>query len=264
MEPSPSFLKRGWAMLWERPAAYALLVILPYLLILGLPILIGRFVVNFHPRAVEHRDPITLWRSMALGTQLLIILAMVTSATVPTYLAARGICRMALAQQKDLEISLGSVLADMLRFLPAAVLYSLVLGMITFLGGLFLVVPGLLITAGCALIIPAGIDGQLGPLAAIRRGISLVRRVYGHVLGVYASYLALILAGRVALTAFIDTTGDKGSAATYFVLLGLWFLAALLAMAQVDIMCALLYCKAREMDVAPMAMTAPGRPLMTD
>jgi hypothetical protein len=258
MEPRPSVFKRGWAILWERPAAYALLVILPYLLILGLTILIGRFVVHFHPPAVEQWDPITLWRSMAWGTRLLIILAMMASATVPTYLAARGICRMALAQQRDLEISLGSVLVDMLRFLPVAVLYFLVLGIITFLGGLFLVVPGLLITAGCALIIPAGIDSQLGPLAAIRRGISLVRRVYGRVLGVYASYLALILVGRVALTAFIDMTGDEGSTPTLFVLLGLWFLAALLAMAQVDIMCALFYCEAREMDVAPMAVAAPG------
>jgi hypothetical protein len=259
MEPRLSVFKRGWAMLWARPVAYAVAAILPYVVALGLPILFGRFVVRIHPPAVEHWDPLTLWRSTGWETRLLIILAMIGSATVPAYVAARGICRLALEQQRNLSISLGTVLADMLRFLPVAVLYFLVLGIVGFLGGMFLIVPGLLITAGCALIIPAGIDGQLGPLAAIRRGISLVGRVFGRVLGVYASYLAVVLVGRVMLTIIIVMTGDEGTAASVFlVLLGLWFLAALLAMAPVNIMCALLYCEARQMDVAPLATAAPG------
>ena len=257
MEPRPSVFKRSWAMLWARPAAYAVVAILPYVVALGLPILIGRFVVHDHPPAVEPWDPITLWKSMSWGTRLLIILAMIASATVPTYVAARGICRLALAQQRNLSISLGTVLADMLRFLPVALLYFLVLGIVTFLGGMFLIVPGLLITAGCALIIPAGIDGQLGPVAAIRRGISLVERVFGRVLGVYASYLALVIVGRMVLPIFIGMTGDEDSA-TGFVLMGLCFLAILLAMAPVNIMCALLYCEARELDLAPMAIAAPS------
>ena len=41
MEPSPSVFKRGWEMLWARPAAYALAGILPYVVILGLTIVIG-------------------------------------------------------------------------------------------------------------------------------------------------------------------------------------------------------------------------------
>jgi hypothetical protein len=259
MEPRPSVFKRGWVILRARPAAYPVVAILPHAVALGLPILIGRFVVHVHPPAVEHWDPLTLWTSMGWGTKLLTILAMIASATVPAYVAARGICRLALAQQRNLSISLGTVLADMLRFLPVALLYFLILGIVTFLGSFFLVVPGLFIAAGCALIIPAGIDGQLGPLAAIRRGISLVGRVFGRVLGVYASYLAFIIVGRVVLTIFIVMTGDEGAAASGFVvLLGLWFLAALLATAPLNILCALLYCEAREMDVAPLATAAPG------
>jgi hypothetical protein len=37
-----------------------------------------------------------------------------------------------------------------------------------------------------------------------------------------------------------------------------WLLTALLAMAPVNIMCALLYCEARDMDAAPPATGAPG------
>src|SRR5262245_38931734 len=188
MEPRPSVFKHGWAMLWERPSAYALVAILPYVAVLGLLFLIGRILVRVHMITV---DPITLWRSMSWGARVLIILAEIASATVPMYVAARGVCRLALEQQKDVDISLGTVLWDMLRFLPTAFLYFLVLGIATFLGGAFFVVPGLLIATWCALIIPAGIDGQLGPLAAIRRGISLVGRVLGRVLGVYATYVAL-------------------------------------------------------------------------
>ena len=99
--------------------------------------------------------------------------------------------------------------------------------------------------------------GQLGPVAAIRRGISLVERVFGRVLGVYASYLALVIVGRMVLPIFIGMTGDEDSA-TGFVLMGLCFLAILLAMAPVNIMCALLYCEARELDLAPMAIAAPS------
>src|SRR5262249_40549060 len=133
------------------------------------------------------------------GERLIIILAFVASATVPAYLAARGACRMALAQQRNISPSLGSVLADMLRFLPVAILYFLVLGIPSFVASGFFIVPGLLVTAAWALIIPAGIDSQLGPLAAIRRGVSLVGRVFGRVLAVYAGYAAFVIGLRVVL-----------------------------------------------------------------
>src|SRR5690242_9732005 len=98
MEPRPSVFKRSWTMLWATPAAYAVVALLPYVATLGLTILIGRVVVHIHPPAIEHWDPLTLWKSMSWVTQLLITLAMIASATVPTYLAARGIGRLALAQ----------------------------------------------------------------------------------------------------------------------------------------------------------------------
>jgi hypothetical protein len=253
MEPSPSVFKSGWEMLWECPAAYALVGIFPYLVVPGLTTLIGRLVVSFHP-AFRQLDPVTLWDSMGWGTRLLVILAMYALAQVPMYMAARGVCRLALEQQSDVEISMGAALIDMVRFFPTALLYFLLLGIATFLGGAFFVVPGLLIASACALIIPAGIDGQLGPLAAIRRGISLGRRVFGRALGVYASYLALVVAGRVVLS--ILTAGDQGPGFGVFVLLALWLGGIVLGMAPVNIMFTLLYCEARDMDAAPLTAGA--------
>jgi hypothetical protein len=188
------------------------------------------------------------------------MMAMIASATVPTYLAARGACLLALEQQKNSEVSLGAVLADMLRFVPVALFYFLALGIVTFMGSSCLAVPGLLIASACALIIPAGIDGHLGPWAAMRRGFSLVGRVYFRVLGVYAVYLAFVLVGRVVLTVFMVATSsdEEQGGIMFFILLGLWFLAFLLAMAPVNIMSTLLYCEARQMDAPPLAAAEAG------
>jgi hypothetical protein len=211
MESSPSVFKRGWEMLWEQPGAYFVVAILPHMGLWALVTLIGRLIV----RAVRAHgpvvDPLTLWASMGWGMRLLIILAIVGLGTVPMYMVARGVSRLALEQQRDVSISLGAVLVDMLRFFPAAVLYFLVLGIATSLGFAFLVVPGLLMASACALIIPAGIDGQLGPLAAMRRGISLVGRVFARALGVYASYFAFLIAGRVVLSIFTAADERRGS-----------------------------------------------------
>ena len=225
-------------------------------MILGLVMLIVRVVLHVQAPATEQLDPITLWRSMGWGSKFLIILAEIASTTVPTYVAARGICRLALEQQKNVSVSLGTVLSDMLSFMPVALLYFMVLGIVTFLGNI-LFVPGLLATTSFALIIPAGIDGQLGPLAAIRRGVSLVRPVFGRVLGAYACYLALIIGGLVVATIFLSVmSGDEGSSSGFPVPLGLWLLVALFAIAPLNIMFTLLYCEAREMNTS--RMTAAG------
>jgi hypothetical protein len=60
---------------------------------------------------------------MSWGERLLNNVAMIASATVPMYLAARGVCRLALEQQRDVEISMDVVLWDMMRFFPTTVLY---------------------------------------------------------------------------------------------------------------------------------------------
>ena len=96
-----------------------------------------------------------------------------------------------------------------------------------------------------ALIIPAGIDGQLGPLAAIRRGVSLVGRVFGRVLAVYAGYAAFVIGLRVVLPIVIGNEDVPiDSPATLLTLFGVLMLIVLLPMAWVNIAITLLYCEA--------------------
>jgi len=257
MEPRPSVFKRSFTMLSARPAAYAVVAIIPYVVAIGLPILIGR-MIHLKP-AVENWDPVSLWRSMGWGERLLIVLAFVASAAVPSYVAARGVCRMALEQQKDVCIPLGKVLLDMLRFIPTAVLYFVMIGIPSYLGGSCFVVPGLLITTSCALIVPAGIDGQLGPLAAVRRGFSLIKRVYGGVLTVYVCFLILLIVGQVVVSNIAGVVAAQSdSPAAMLSTFGVWFLIMLMAMALVNIMVTLFYCEARDTDAPPLMPDVPG------
>ncbi|MBZ5530170.1 MAG: hypothetical protein LAO20_01945 [Acidobacteriia bacterium] len=245
-------------MLSARPAAYAVVAILPYVVAIGLLVLIGR-MIHLKPAVHESWDPVSLWKSMGWGERLLIVLAFIASATVPSYLAARGVCRMALEQQKDVRIPLGKVLLDMLRFIPTAVLYFAMIGIPSYLGGWCFVVPGLLITTACALIVPAGIDGQLGPLAAIRRGFSLIKRVFGRVLAVYVCFLIFVILGQVVASNVAGVVAAQSdSPAAMFSALGVWFLITQVAMALVNIMVTLFYCEARDMGAPPLVPAVPG------
>ncbi|HEY6972137.1 MAG TPA: hypothetical protein VJA94_23195 [Candidatus Angelobacter sp.] len=244
MEGRPSIFKRAWAMLCARPGAYATVTLLPFVVVIGLSILIGRLIVHNMP-AHESWDSVSLWRSMSWGERLLIMLAFSASALVPSYLAARGASRIALAQQREDDPSLGNVLADMLLFLPVAIFYFLVLGIPAFLASAFFVVPGLLVTAAFALIIPAGIDGKLGPLAAIRRGVSLVGRVYVSVLAIYVCYVIFVIGVRIVLPIVIGSDDTPISSPADLLPLFVVFMTILLSpMALVNIAITLLYCDA--------------------
>lgn len=238
-------LKRAWTMLQARPFAYITVTLLPYIVVLGLSILIGRLIVSSQPVHNESWEPISLWRSMSWGERLLIILAFYGSAAVPAYLATRGICRMALAQQKNSNPSLGNLLTDMLGFLPVAILYFLILGIPTFVASGFLVIPGLLVAAAFGLIIPAGIDRKLGPLAAIRCGLSLVGRVYSRVLGVYGVYFVFLIALRMVLPLVIGKEDAPiSSPSALLAPLGILLLFTLTPTALVNIAITLLYSEA--------------------
>ncbi|HEX7286640.1 MAG TPA: hypothetical protein VF532_10695 [Candidatus Angelobacter sp.] len=262
MEPKPSPFNRGLILFRERPVAYTVVAVLPYVVSLALVMLIGRLIVRLtvDPGIHQQRDPLTVWQTMGVGDKLLVVLAFIASATVPLYSAARGVCRMALEQQKTVHVPLGVALNDMLRFAPAAVLYFLVLGIPTFVGSQLLVVPGLMFSAACALTFPAGIDGALGPFAALRRGWSLVGRVYGRLLGAYCSYIAFVLLGWLIVAAVLlpGSSADSPPLPVFFACMGLWMLLNFVAMAVLQIIVTLLYCEARDASAPTFAAAAQG------
>ena len=82
MEPRPSVFKRSFTMLSARPAAYAVVAILPYVVAIGLLVLIGR-MIHLKPAVHESWDPVSLWKSMGWGERLLIVLAFIATHRAP-------------------------------------------------------------------------------------------------------------------------------------------------------------------------------------
>jgi hypothetical protein len=246
MKPRTTIFQRALAVLSTRPAAYALVTIFPYVLILGSSVLIGRLIVHFNPPPKDW-DPTTLWRSMASGERLLVALAIVASAVVPSYMVTRGVCRMILDHERGDAPSLLRTLVDMLRFLPVAIFYFVLWGIPAFVGSLFFVIPGLAIMSKCAFIIPASTDARLGPLAAIRQGLLLIKPLFGRVLAMYGCYAAFGFILQVTVAMLLDD-GDASLGLTGVVAC-LAFLVLLFvpAIACLNIMITLFYCEARDL-----------------
>ena len=114
--------------------------------------------------------------------------------TVPFAVAGLGLCRMASDQIENRTTSFRQSVLDMLVFIPSAFLLGAVVGIAAFLGALFLIIPGFVAAAAFSLVIPAAAIERIGPFAALRRGLSLVRRVFARVLLMFFLYGFFILA----------------------------------------------------------------------
>src|SRR5262245_29792482 len=123
-------------------------------------------------------DPRAIWQSMAGSHQISAFLGMLLAVWTPILLAARGVCRITADQLSGRSLSLSAVLADMARFIPAALAYSLIIGLPTVIGATILFIPGMVVASLFVLVIPAGAGEALGFLAALRRGLSLGNRVF--------------------------------------------------------------------------------------
>src|SRR5215472_1924493 len=147
-------------------------------------------------------DAVAIWRSMSGFRQLITILSMILGLWTPILLAARGVCRITTIQLLGQPVSLSNVLRDMARFIPASLIYALVIGFPMMIGTSILILPGIVATSIFALVVPTSTNEQLGIFAALRRGISLGMRVFGRslllALGSCAVLIVLIIC-RIAL-----------------------------------------------------------------
>ena len=73
-----------------------------------------------------------------------------------------------------------TVLADMARFLPAALVYTPIIGLASMIGFSMCFAPGVVIVSLFALVIPAGAQEAAGVFAALRQGVSLAPKVLGR------------------------------------------------------------------------------------
>ncbi len=137
-------------------------------------------------------DSVTAWHSMTVTNQLIFIFGLLFGLWAPVLIAARGACRIAMNQITGQPLSLGTVLADMFRFVPAALVYSLLIGLPVSLGAAMIFLPGILAASFCALVIPVSIGETAGIFTTLRRGISLGERVFGRLFLVTMASAAIL------------------------------------------------------------------------
>ena len=114
--------------------------------------------------------------------------------TVPFAVAGRGLCRVASEEIAGHAISFRDAIKEMSAFVPSAFLLGAIAGMAAFIGACFLFVPGFVAAAAFSLVVPAAAIERIGPFAALRRGLSLVGKVFGRLLLMFLGYGFLIFA----------------------------------------------------------------------
>lgn len=190
-------------------------------------------------------DPLTLWRSLSAGGKLSVISGMIFGVWAPILMAARGTCRIAASLLANHPISLAATLADMFRFVPAALVYSLVIGLPAMIGSSMFFLPGLLIVSVFTLVIPAGVFESKGIFAALRRGTSLVDKVYGRSLllvsGSAVLMVLLVLLRAAGLDRLVPGTTTQVLAFRYV----LMYLPGLLVLILANVGFSILYVEAR-------------------
>src|SRR5262249_40272982 len=122
-------------------------------------------------------DPRAIWQSMTGSHQISAFLGMLLAVLIAILIGARGVCGIDADQLSGSPLSLVAVLIDMAKFIPAALVYSFIIGLPTVIGSTILFVPGMAIASLFVLVVPAGAGEALGFLAALRRGFSLGNRV---------------------------------------------------------------------------------------
>jgi hypothetical protein len=202
-------------------------------------------------------DPRALWQSMSFTYQLMAIFGLMLALWVPILLAARGVCRITTEQLSGRPISLQQVVIDMLRFVPAAIVYSLVIGFPTMIGSTIFFIPGMVIASLFALVVPVSINEPGGVVATLRRGFSLGGKVLGKLLLVALSSGALLLLVLALRIVFLDRLLPGSAKALFPIRFAISYVPGLLVLILANIAFTLLYGQARAAET-PLARDGPA------
>jgi hypothetical protein len=171
-------------------------------------------------------------------------------------LAARGVCRITANHLARQPLSLSYVLSDMARFIPAALIYALVIGFPMMIGMSILFVPGIVVAAVFVLVVPTSVNESLGIFAALRRGVSLGMRVFGREIALTFACAALIVVLIVLRISLFDRFLPSTYRSLFAIRFALTYIPALLVLILANISFTLLYHEARALEASP----APGSP----
>jgi hypothetical protein len=182
-----------------------------------------------------------LWESMTFSRHLAFIFSLIYSVWLPILLAARGVCRITANQMAGEQVSLSKVFADMARFIPAALIYSLIIGVTSMIGFSILIIPGIFVASLFVLVVPTGIYERSGIFATLRRGVSLSYRVWNKALLLtFVSGLVVVLLVLLR-NELLDRILPGQSPSLFVVRFALVYIPALLVLILANISFTLLY-----------------------
>jgi hypothetical protein len=223
--------------------------------VLGVTMVVAVSLYILSGNPPDQQDPVLFWKSMGEGQKFTAIFGLILALWTPVLLGARAACRITTAQLANQELALPAIALDMLRFLPSALVYALVIGVPVMMGSSCFFVPGLLIASLFTLVVPVSVNESLGIRSALRRNFSLVSKVFGG-LFLITFLCAVVIAGVIALRIVsIDRWLPAVGIASLGPRFAIPYVPALLLMVLANVGFTLIYFAARRLE-NPMAYSA--------
>jgi hypothetical protein len=221
--------------------------------IIGVAALMALALSMFRAIGSGPSDPAELWTSMSAVQKLGSIFGLLLAVWMPIFLAARGVCQITVASLAGRAMTLDKVLADVVRFIPSALVYSFVIGIATMVGSFMLGVPGLLVLSLSALVVPASTGGASDIFAGLRQGVSLSPKVFGKAFLLVLASSLVIMAAVVLRILALDSLVSGPTAMVFAFRLAVVYVPAMLMLILTNICFTLLYMDARRA-AAPVSL----------
>ena len=244
--PDPPLLREVARLFAQRVGEYCLSAVIAGVLGVTMVVAVSLYILSGNPP--DQWDPVLLWKSMGEGKKFALIFGLNFALWTPVLLGARAVCRITTAQLAKQELALPAIVVDMLRFLPAALVYALVIGLPVMMGSSCFFIPGLLIASLFTLVVPVSVNEPVGIFPALRRNFSLTGKVFGG-LFLITFLCAVVIGGVIALRiATLDRWLPAAGIASLGLRLAIPYVPALLLMVLANVGFTLIYFTARRLE----------------
>jgi hypothetical protein len=146
----------------------------------------------------------------------------------------------------------------MAAFVPAALVYSVLIGLPSMIGSSMLYLPGLCILSLFTQVIPAGVIESKGAFAALNRGLSLGTKVFGRSLLLVVGSAVLLLLAVMFRAVLLDRFVSGSTTLVLAFRYALMYMPALVLLILANICFTLLFVEARDKETLPRPMSAHG------
>jgi hypothetical protein len=154
-------------------------------------LLITAFIVRVYRDPSEQYDPVTLWHRMGVLPRVGVLLSYLACISLPFSFATAGVTVVSWADLQGEAVDLRSVFSRIGRVLLRLVILSLSIGVMSIIGGMFFLVPGIVVFIFMSFAVPVLVIEDATVSTALRRGTGLASTQLGALLGLYATVLCV-------------------------------------------------------------------------